>query len=352
MRILKLKKDNLFPFLATLADGGELWAPIKKGEKNVFEAVEDFSRIELDTTRTIIPPKKIMVPPSFNMFNLTEDGYKEDFSHITNRIIFGIHPCDIHGLLTLDKLFIQEYPDPYYLESRKKTVLLGLSCWPDEHCFCKSTHTHIIEEGYDLFFTDLADFFLVWIGSSQGDDLIRLKPEVFENSLTDSDIQTYIQWQSERNSAFKTEINFVSMPDLLELKYKSALWETLGSACLACGSCSMVCPTCNCYNVVDKEFLAGKPGKRIRHWDSCTLPEYSEVAGGENFREKKRDRLKLWYTHKLQAYVSKYGKPSCVGCGRCLVTCPVEINVKTVARALEGKEEDVFWNRLSKEVRQ
>jgi len=350
MRIVKLKKKDLFPFLETISKEAELWAPVKSTDKYLFQVISDFSQIDIKAIRTIIPPKKIMVPSLFNMFHFTEEGYKEDFSHITDRILFGVCSCDIHGLLILDKLFSQEYPDPYYLETRKKTLIFGLSCWPDEHCFCKSTHTHIVEEGYDLFFTDLEKYFLVWIGSSQGDDLIRLRPDVFDGNLTNRDIQTYIEWQTERDKAFKTEINFIAMPDLMELKYRDPLWEKVGAACLACGSCTMVCPTCNCYNVVDKQFLGSKPGKRIRYWDSCTLPEYSEVAGGENFREKKSERLKLWYTHKLQAYVSKYGKFSCVGCGRCLVTCPVNINVKTVTEALEGKDVDAFWNRFSKEV--
>jgi sulfhydrogenase subunit beta (sulfur reductase) len=350
MRVLKLKKNDLFSFLETISKEAELWAPVQKGDKHVFEHVQDFSLIQMKTTRTIIPPKKLMVPFIFNTFTYTEKGYQEDLSHITQKILFGIHPCDIHGLLILDKLFIQEYIDPYYQRARNQTLILGLSCLPDEHCFCRSTHTHIIEEGYDLFFTDLESYFLVWIGSSQGDDLIRLMPNIFDENLSNKDIQTYILWRQERDKAFKTEINFITMPDLMELEYKAPFWEKVGQACLACGSCTMVCPTCNCYNIVDKQYLGGKPGKRIRHWDSCTLHDYSLVAGGENFREKKSDRLKLWYTHKLQAYVSKYGKPSCVGCGRCLVTCPVGINVKTVARALEGKEVDAFWNRLSKEV--
>jgi sulfhydrogenase subunit beta (sulfur reductase) len=350
MRILKLKKLDLFPFLEVISKETELWAPLKKGEKYVFERVSDCSKIELKTTRTIIPPKKIMVPPTFNMFHVNETGYKEDFSHVTKKILFGVHPCDIHGLLTLDKLFTQEYPDPYYLGARKNTLILGLSCWPDEHCFCQSTRTNIIEEGYDLFFTDLDGYFLVWIGSSQGDDLVRMIPGIFDESLLDKDIQAYIRWQSEKEKAFKTEIDFVTMPDLMELKYKAPFWQKASDACLACGSCSMVCPTCNCYNVSDKLFLGKRPGKRIRFWDSCTLPEFSQVGSGENFREHKSDRLRLWYTHKLQAYVSKFGKPSCVGCGRCIATCPVNINVKTIAKALEGEDVDAFWQRMNQEV--
>ncbi len=369
MRILKLQKKDLFPFLEAISDSAELWAPVAMPAESAagslkdphwaavtqkskfhFQRIKDFADIALHTTRTIIPPKKLMVPASFNMFHFTEKGYKEDFSHISEKILFGLHTCDIHGLLTLDKIFAQAFPDPYYLEARKKALILGLSCWPDEYCFCKSTHTHIVEEGYDLFFTDLENFFLVWIGSSRGDDLIRLAPQFFDEKLSEKDIQRYIAWQSERDKSFRTEINFTRMPDLMELNYKAPFWEEAGAACLACGSCSMVCPTCNCYNVTDVQFLGGKPGKRLREWDSCTLPEYSEVAGGENFREHKSQRLKLWYTHKLQAYVSKYGKPSCVGCGRCLVTCPVQINVKSVADALEGHPVEAFWKRFSQEV--
>ncbi|HUU38760.1 MAG TPA: 4Fe-4S dicluster domain-containing protein [Candidatus Desulfaltia sp.] len=350
MRILKLQKKDLSPFLEVISREAQLWAPVTKGDKFVFDQVKDFSRIAMNATRTIIPPKKIMVPSFFNMFHFSEKGYQEDFSHITDRILFGIHPCDIHGLLILDKLFSQAYLDPYYLEARKKTLILGLSCWPDEFCLCKSTHTDIIEEGYDLFFTDLESHFLVWIGSSRGDDLVRLSPGFFDDKLTDKDIQTYIKWQEERDEAFQIEINFTRMPNLMELKDKAFFWEEAGAACLACGSCSMVCPTCNCYNVVDKQFLGNRPGQRLRYWDSCTLPEYSEVAGGENFREHKSQRLRLWYTHKLQAYVSKYGKPSCVGCGRCLVTCPVQIHIKSVTDALEGHPVEVFWKKFAGEV--
>jgi sulfhydrogenase subunit beta (sulfur reductase) len=350
MRIIKLKKDNLFPFLEIISEEADLWAQVSKGDKQVFEVVNDFSCIEMNTTRTILPPRKIFLPPTFNMFNVSEDGYKEDLSHITKKILFGIHPCDIHGLLILDSFYKQAYLDPYYLEARKNTLILGLSCWPDEYCFAKSTNTHIIEEGFDLFFTDLTDFFLVWIGSSQGDDLIRLKPDLFDQELADKDIQTYINWQTERDHAYKWKINFIALPDLVELKYRDPLWEKLGDACLACGSCTNVCPTCSCYNIMDRQFLGGKDGKILRHWDACTLEEYSEVSGGENFRKKRLDRLKLWYTHKLQAFISKYGKPSCVGCGRCIVTCPVDINVRTVGKALLGEEEDAFWIRSSKEV--
>ena len=352
MRIVKLPKKKLKPFLEVISENADLWAPVRKTEdKHVFAAVQDFSQIDLDYTRTILPPKKILLPPSFNMFKAGRNGYVEDFSHVSPRILFGVHPCDIHGLLITDRFYSYVFEDPYYSKARENTLILGHSCWPDENCLCISTNTHIVEEGYDLFFTDLKDYYLVWIGSSQGDDLIRAKADLFDENIADDDIQSFIQWREKRDMAFQTDVNFSAMPDLMSLKYNDGLWEMLGDACLACGSCTNVCPTCNCYNVLDKPALAEDSSEIVRCWDACTLENYSEVAGGENFREKRSDRLKLWYTHKLQAYISKFGKPACVGCGRCVVTCPVDINVITVAKTLDGEQVDSFWNRLHQEVK-
>ena len=351
MKIVKLNKKNLFAFLEIISQEADLWAPVKKdNDQHTYQLVKDFNQIDLNYTRTILPPRKLMLPVSFHMFQALKTEYKPDFSHVSPKIIFGIHPCDIHSILVMDKFYQHAYDDPYYLRARQNTIILGHSCWPDENCLCKSTNTHVVDEGYDLFFTDLDDYYLVWIGSSQGDDLIRSKTELFDENITDKDIQRFITRREERDQAFTTEINFAAMPDMMELKYNHPLWEKLGNACLACGSCSNVCPTCNCYNVEDRPVLDKDYSNITRCWDACTLENYSGVAGGENFRERRADRLKLWYTHKLQAYISKYGKPACVGCGRCIVTCPVDINIKTVAKSLDGEEVDSFWNRLNQEV--
>jgi len=352
MRIVKLTKKKLSPFLEIITKNTTLWAPLRKDNgSHVFGEIDDFSKIDLDYTRTVLPPKKILLPPSFTMFNASKKNYKEDFTHVSPRILFGIHPCDIHGLLIMDRFYSYVFDDPYYSKARMKTLILGHSCWPDENCLCMSTNTAIVDEGYDLFFTDLEDFYLVWIGSSRGDDLIRAKPDLFDENISNKDIQSFIRWREERDTAFQTEINFSAMADLMELKYNDILWEKLGDACMACGSCTNVCPTCNCYNVLDKPALDEDVSEIVRCWDACTLENYSEVAGGENFREKRSDRLKLWYTHKLQAYMSKYGRPACVGCGRCIATCPVDINVRTVAHALDGEPVDSFWNRFHQEVK-
>ena len=353
MKIVKLKKENLFAFLESISHESELWAPVKKSEGHYsFKMIEAYDSIDLLYTRTILPPKKLLLPPSFRMFEASKKKFQEDFSHVSKKTLFGIHPCDIHGLLILEQFSNQAYDDPYFLEARKNLTIIGHSCWPDEYCLCLSTHTHIVEEGYDLFFTDLEKNYLVWIGSSRGDDLIRMKPDLVDKNVTDKDIQRFMDWREERNEAFQSKIHFEAMPDMMELKIEDPLWAELGEVCLACGSCSSVCPTCTCYNVKDKPALGKESSDIIRCWDACTLENYSAVAGGENFREKRSDRLKLWYTHKLQSFISKYGKPACVGCGRCVTTCPVDINIITVAQSLQGEKVDAFWRRFSQEVKQ
>lgn len=341
LRILELRKKNLRKFLEKISSWGELWAPVKKDEMHVYQKIDDLKDIDIDagtkSMRTVLPPKKIIVPPKFSMFSYDEKGYQERLEDIPKRILFGVHSCDIHGLLILDDLFLDENPDPYYGERRKNTAILGLSCVPDEHCFCNETRTDIVDTGYDLFFTDLGNFFLVWVGSSLGDDMIRMGEGLFNEDISVNHIRDFIQWKKWRDTQFKLDIDLTAMPDIFELKKNSKDWDKIGERCLACGSCSMVCPTCNCFMVRDKVALTKLKGTRDRAWDSCTLHDYSLVAGEHNFRASRADRLKLWYTHKLQAFIGEFGDPSCVGCGRCLVTCPVDINVYTVTKTLRDE---------------
>ncbi|MCK4232467.1 4Fe-4S dicluster domain-containing protein, partial [candidate division WOR-3 bacterium] len=185
---------------------------------------------------------------------------------------------------------------------------------------------------------ELGDEYLVWVGSSLGDDLVRLNLDLFNEEIDAQDLQKYLEWRRKRDSRYKLNFDLTGMPDIMELSWDSDLWQELADKCLACGACSMVCPTCNCYNIRDVSDLSLESGVRERHWDSCMNKEYALVAGGHNFREARAERLKLYYTHKLKAFITEYGKPSCVGCGRCIDTCPVNINVAEVIRALKGQE--------------
>ena len=338
MRAVKLKKEKLDIFLTCIGSYGELWGPVRQDGRHVLAKIDLVSQIDLSALRTTLPFKKLLFPPKFSMFRYDEKGYSADLSSFPRRMIFGLHPCDIKALLIMDEFHAKEFRDPYYYERRNRTAIIGLSCIPDEKCFCNLTDNETVTEGFDLFLTDLGDFFLVWVGSSLGDDLVRGCPDLINATVGHDDLNRYISWQKHRSEQFKMDIDLTAMPDIVELSLESPVWEQEGKKCLSCGACTIVCPTCPCFNVSDETELGKAQGERIRQWDSCQFREYSLVAGGHNFREARAERLKLRFVHKLQAFVGKFGKPACTGCGRCIGTCPVDIDIYTMVKHLHGEE--------------
>lgn len=342
MKALKLRKEKLVEFLKGIQKFGEVFGPVQKGDKYVYDLLTDFSTLQLSALRTILPAKKFLLPPRFSILNFDgKRGYEESAEKIPLRIIFGIHPCEIHGILILDRLFKERTPDTYYIRTREKTVIIALSCVPDDKCFARSTNTHFIEEGFDLGFNELGDRYLVWVGSSIGDDLVRSRIDLFDENITQKDLTQYIEWRKWRDNQYQLNLDLTALPDIMELSYDAPIWEEMGEKCLSCGACSMVCPTCPCFNVIDYLPVGERLGVRDRIWDSCMLKDFALVAGGHNFREKRSSRVKLWYTHKLKAFITEFGRPACVGCGRCLDTCPVKINVSEVVRRLKGESTGV-----------
>jgi sulfhydrogenase subunit beta (sulfur reductase) len=339
MRILKMQEKYLEVFLESLDKFGTLYGPVRRRGVLTYDKIRNVKEVELGGEHPMIPLKKLFHPKQFTMLHFNERGFYPDYSMIERRVVLGVHPCEIHGILKLDDVFMNDPVDPYYAGLRNNTAIIGFSCLPTENSLCNATGTDIVEEGFDLFFVDLDEFYLVWVGSSLGHDMIYEREEFFEEDVRHEDIQKYLNWREKRNKMFKHDFDFRTMPDVMELSYNSEVWDYFADKCLSCGQCSMVCPTCNCYNVTDVFDVTNESvGRRDRVWDSCMFVDYSLVSGGHNFRGDRADRLKLWYTHKLKSFGDEYGQPGCVGCGRCVDTCPVDINVLTVSEALTARE--------------
>jgi sulfhydrogenase subunit beta (sulfur reductase) len=287
----------------------------------------------------VIPFKKLLLPPSFAMmrggFRSTgpvELGSPE--SAPCPQVFFGAHACDIHALKILDLLFLSGYVDPYYAANRKNLLVVGHGCWPDERCFCDSLETSTADDGFDLALTPLEGRYLVTVATSKGDDVVRSNRALFDVA-TAGDIRDYLTRLRDRRAAFKLRLDVSDLPYVLEMKKDDPVWDELAGRCLCCGSCSMVCPTCSCFNVADRIEEDGT-ASRIRTWDSCLYRDYAVVAGGHNFRADRSDRVRTRYYHKQEAFVREFGMPSCVGCGRCIENCPTGIDVVEVFRHVRG----------------
>lgn len=334
-----LPKKYLLDFLAGIKEFGEIFGPIEKEKGNyIFAPLVDMKKLVLDYHRTILPPKKFVYPPEEKLFQFTvEEGFVAPPEEKTRRILFGVHPCDIHGLSILDLVFSQDYPEVRYFSRRDRTAIIGLSCLPDDKCFCQSMNTEFVAKGFDLHLTDIGDDYFIRMGTSMGEDMVMANETLFEE-VNHSHVLAYKDFANRKSNMFKSHIDLTILPQILELEYRSEIWDELGKKCLGCGTCSLVCPTCYCYEVCDFLNLDQKSGSRVRQWDSCLLRDYAIVAGGHNFRAESSIRIKLRYYHKQIAFVEEYGRPSCVGCGRCIAACPAGIDILEVIQKIRGEK--------------
>jgi len=339
MKIVTLPKENFAEFIGHLCSFGEIHAPTKRGQKSlVFAPISDLFEIQLDYTRTILPLKKYFFRPIDLMLNFSaEKGYELSAQESDKKyVIFGIHPCEIHALKILDLVFGGRYIDTYYSARRSKVAIVGLDCIPDDLCFCHSTGTDYIDTGFELFLSDIGDSYLVRVGTSLGDDMVGAANSLFRE-VEKEDREAYKRKSARRRESFQTEIQLQDLPKIMDLEYESQIWQDVGEKCLSCGVCSMVCPTCYCYSVFDEISLDGNTGQRKRRWDSCLFKDHALVAGGHNFRAQRSSRIKNRYFHKQRGFVSQYGRPSCVGCGRCKAYCPAGIDIVDVVSKLRSE---------------
>jgi len=338
MKTYIMEKKAFPDFINLLKSRGNLFGPVKQKTKYSFEPIEDSSVLDFDYQRTMVGIKKFLTPPRYKTKVFDKERIEDVFEGDETNIVIGVHPCDIHSVKILDRLFMANIKDPYYAKRRENLIIIGHSCLPDDECLCHSTGTDMVEDGFDLFLTDLGEYYLIWVGTDEGLSITIAAEGLLSEDVEEHNIRAYVAWQRKRVAMFKEVMpHFKFMVDIMNLNYDSEAWEQFGDKCLSCGTCSLVCPTCNCFNVNDMILMNTEEGYRERQLDSCTLPYYSVVAGDHDFRPNRVSRLKLYYTHKLMDYIGKWGQPGCVGCGRCVTYCPVDINVVTVSSALFGE---------------
>jgi formate hydrogenlyase subunit 6/NADH:ubiquinone oxidoreductase subunit I len=340
---MKMAKENLDLFVSVLPAFGEVYGPIARGKGFVFDKPSLWSDIRMNYTRTILPPKKLLLPPRETTFAFDPNlGYRDLVAEASKpMVLFGVHAYDIYGLNILDRVFSQsKYPDPYYVARRRATAIIGVDFEPDDKHTAGSMNADFVDQGFDLFLSDIGDAYLVLVGTSRGDDMVVMSGCLMQ-APTEADFDEYKKRSKIRRDSYKTHLDLEDLPEILEMEYHSKVWDDMGARCLSCGSCSMVCPTCYCFDVNDEVDLGSRAGRRVRSWDSCLLKSHALVAGGENFRGARPSRVKFRFYHKQRGFVAEYGRPSCVGCGRCVEVCPAKINIISVIETIRGERDGI-----------
>jgi len=334
VQYVKLPKENLEAFVENLQAYGKVYGPVKIGEFYSFQEIKNLKEMDLDYTRTMIPPKKFFLKLKERIFIFDEEkGEYEENLEEEKIVVFGVHPCDINALKLVDKIYIGETPDKYYKKRRENAVIVGYNCHPDEYCFCQSIGTNYATNGFDLFLHELKDGFFVRIGSDKGNAIASENSELITD-VKSSDIEEFREAERKREKEYTLELSIRGITDMLCLAYESEIWKEYADRCFGCGSCNLVCPTCRCYDVVDHVNLDLKSGERLRRLDSCMLRKHGLVAGGLNFRPTRIERLRNRFNCKGSL---KEDLLNCVGCGRCTVYCPSEIDYVEVLKKVRGE---------------
>jgi len=345
MKAYILEKKKLEILLNRFLKDYKVYGPIRPGLDSSFDEIKSINDLHLEYESTVLPIKKFFLPPKEILFTfeIKNGKYTIKENKFDEKILlFGVHPCDANAILKLDKIFSDEYKDVYYQNRRKNTIIVALNCIkPVKHSFCESMNAGpFLDDGYDILLTDIGKKYLIEIGSDKGKKLIH---SLNLNIASNQDLMEKNKRKKLAEKKIKKIMDPNWLPKLAEENLDHELWVNLGERggiagsfpCLSCGSCSLVCPTCYCYDVYDTLDISLKKGSRIRELDSCQLLEYGEVALDGNFRRERNDRIRHWMFCKFGAAAG--GKNSnCVGCGRCIRFCPSKIDLTEVAKVLGG----------------
>ena len=247
--------------------------------------------------------------------------------------VIGVRACDLAALAIQDRHFLGgPYPDSHYGVRREGMLLVAVNCThPAATCFCASTGDGPqADSGFDIALTELEDGFVAQAGSAEGEHMLAALPMQEAQPERIGSAAAAIQRAAESQTR---AIPGTHLRDSLMTRLDHPRWQAVAERCLACGNCTMVCPTCFCHAETEQPELDGHSSLHAREWDSCFGERHGYIHG-KQLRPETSQRYRQWLTHKLATWHDQFGRSGCVGCGRCIAWCPVGIDITEEAAAL------------------
>lgn len=343
----KLAREHLGEWLKQLSQDKLLIAPVRDEQGHVaFGAVSDPAQIVVETGVVAEGPKRWFYPPSEEMFRYTGSGADvrvyERPEPDDPWVLFGLRPCDAIALEYSDKFWSCDEGDPYYARRRAGATVVALNCDAvAPECFCESIMQGLTDpRGMDVLVTPLnAKEYLVESFSDKGEAALQATAGLL-SPASDDDVAARQALAEKTGAAQKRAIDAAGVTEAMQRVFKDdKFWRKHTAACIGCGVCTFMCPTCTCFDVMDDS--VGGTGFRYRCWDTCQFRQFCEEASGHDRRPTQTVRQRQRIAHKLWYSKDRFGDLSCVGCGRCIKLCPVNIDITQVAAAAqaEGGEE-------------
>ena len=334
-----IKKEALAGIAKRIAEDVTVYAPVRVEENVLFKVLEKGEEPLFTYQNSKNAPKNFFFPRSEVMLRYTRTPKGVEFTaeelFARDGVLMGARPCDARSFVLLDMLFDQEkYKDPYYIEKRNRTTVVSLACAkpPYRECFCTSVGGHPVDDkGADVLITDIGDVFLVEFITPKGEKLLKYFGDQKADAASE---EKKAAVAAAAEAALTWKIAAHEVKEKLDRNFNSPFWDGIHKKCLACGTCTFLCPTCHCFDISDE--MKYDDGRRLRNWDSCMFPLFTKETSGHNPRPTQKERWRQRVMHKFSYYPENFGAIACVGCGRCVQSCPVNIDIrKIVAEAME-----------------
>lgn len=353
MKNLFITKENLKALINTLKKTcAEFIAPKREHLEDVIfgDAKYDSGELLDYEGNSIVSPRAFLLPQTEPLLEIksAKNSTLKPIEDKTKRIFYGVRPCDIKALVLMRKFFIDDaFVDIPYKQKMDNAIFISLAC--GKRClkksFChKMDAGPVAKEGFDLQLIPISRGYIVEVGSNKGSEIVKKYKKLFSKATIqdEKEIKTML-----KNFAEKIKkIDFKKVAKIMqEDKVAPEIWEDIGLRCVVCSGCITLCPTCSCFGVTDRldpirDYKAtgknqdvsngvnGDRGIRFRYCDGCPYAGFTRMAGGSTPFPLHKDHIRRFFEHKLNVDVERYGTPSCVGCARCIQTCPGNISIR------------------------
>ncbi len=335
----KISLDKLDALFAAIAEKDALYLPVDAKTGAQFEKWENGKKLS-DALNTVRSAKDFFFPQTENLMDFKVEGKNIEIidtrSECEDFVVFGVRACDVKSFEVLDRVFLAEPIDTYYKNRREHGVIMSMACTkPHETCFCHTFGIDAAEPEGDVVCHKTDDALYMDAKTEKGEKLLAALDGVTEAADTaavDEQKKTIRERLAKLPLAELSADSFGA--DKTDEFFNDPAWSELSQSCLGCGTCTFVCPTCQCYDI--RDFNTGHGVKRFRCWDSCMYSDFTKMSAGQP-RLTQLERFRQRFMHKLVYYpTNNDGLFSCVGCGRCLSKCPIQMNIVKVMKKLGG----------------